>query len=56
MKIDKRKGLNEFYLACTNQSDRDRWLTKLENSNWLFHIKEALATACMVAQIIDCEG
>jgi len=42
--------------ACTDQCERDRWLAKLDNSNWLFHVKEALTTACIVAQLIDCEG
>ncbi len=45
-----------FRLACTNRSEQDRWLAKLDNSNWLFHIKEALTAACIVAQTIDCEG
>lgn len=44
------------YLACTDQCERDRWLAKLDNSNWLYHVKEALTTACIVAQLIDCEG
>lgn len=41
--------------ACTDQCERDRWLAKLDNSNWLYHVKEALTTACIVAQLIDCE-
>lgn len=43
-------------LACIDQSEKDRWLSKLDNSNWLLHVKEALTTACIVAQTIDCEG
>lgn len=31
----------------------DRWLGKLEASNWLTHIKEILTTACLAAQCID---
>jgi len=45
-----------FNLACIDQSEKDRWLSKLDNSNWLLHVKEALTTACIVAQTIDCEG
>jgi hypothetical protein len=45
-----------LYLACVDQSEKDRWLSKLDNSNWLLHVKEALTTACIVAQTIDCEG
>ncbi len=45
-----------IFLACIDQSEKDRWLSKLDNSNWLLHVKEALTTACIVAQTIDCEG
>jgi hypothetical protein len=53
---ETRSNLINFRLACTDQSERNRWLAKLDNSNWLFHIKEALTTACIIAQTIDCEG
>lgn len=49
-------GCHFSFLACIDQSEKDRWLSKLENSNWLLHVKEALTTACIVAQTIDCEG
>ncbi|XP_075057310.1 myotubularin-related protein 9 [Mixophyes fleayi] len=43
--------------ACNDQShNMDRWLSKLEASNWLSHIKEILTTACLAAQCIDREG
>ncbi|XP_028857836.1 myotubularin-related protein 9 [Denticeps clupeoides] len=43
--------------ACNDQShSMDRWLSKLEASNWLSHIKEILTTACLAAQCIDREG
>lgn len=45
-----------MFLACIDQSEKDRWLSKLDTSNWLLHVKEALTTACIVAQTIDCEG
>nr|XP_023998344.1 myotubularin-related protein 9-like [Salvelinus alpinus] len=34
----------------------DRWLSKLEASNWQTHVKEILTTACLAAQCIDREG
>lgn len=40
--------------ACNEQThNMDRWLGKLEASNWLTHIKEILTTACLAAQCID---
>jgi hypothetical protein len=54
--FSRKYDLNIFYLACIDQSEKDRWLSKLDNSNWLLHVKEALTTACIVAQTIDCEG
>ncbi|XP_075716989.1 myotubularin-related protein 9 [Rhinoderma darwinii] len=43
--------------ACNDQShNMDRWLSKLEASNWLSHIKEIMTTACLAAQCIDREG
>lgn len=40
--------------ACNDQSQNmDRWLSKLEASNWLTHVKETLTTACLAAQCID---
>lgn len=34
----------------------DKWLSKLESSNWLTHVKDILTCACTVAQCIDSEG
>ena len=34
----------------------DKWLSKLESSNWLTHVKDILTCACVVAQCIDKEG
>lgn len=42
--------------ACVDQSEQNRWLGKLADSNWFFHVKEALTTACIIAQTIDREG
>ncbi|CAF4797328.1 unnamed protein product, partial [Rotaria socialis] len=58
--LDKHTVLQESFMkfidACIDQSEKDRWLSKLENSNWLLHVKEALTVACIVAQTIDREG
>ena len=62
VKIDKKKKEKQlsificFSSACIDQSEKDRWLSKLDNSNWLLHVKETLTTACIIAQTIDCEG
>uniref|UniRef100_A0A8C2D7F2 Myotubularin-related protein 9 n=1 Tax=Cyprinus carpio TaxID=7962 RepID=A0A8C2D7F2_CYPCA len=43
--------------ACNDQShSMDRWLSKLEASNWQSKVKEILTTACLAAQCIDREG
>ncbi|XP_062858264.1 myotubularin-related protein 9 [Trichomycterus rosablanca] len=39
-----------------HSNSMDRWLSKLEASNWLSHVKEILTTACLAAQCIDREG
>ncbi|CAH1247888.1 MTMR9 [Branchiostoma lanceolatum] len=43
--------------ACQDpNSSMDKWLSKLEASNWLTHVKDILTTACLAAQCIDREG
>ncbi|XP_068089329.1 myotubularin-related protein 9 [Hyperolius riggenbachi] len=59
--IERFNILQESFIklveACNDQShNMDRWLSKLEASNWLNHIKEILTTACLAAQCIDREG
>uniref|UniRef100_S4R5T5 Myotubularin related protein 9 n=1 Tax=Petromyzon marinus TaxID=7757 RepID=S4R5T5_PETMA len=40
--------------ACNDPShNMDRWLSKLEASNWLGHIKDILTAACLAAQCLD---
>ncbi|NP_001088751.1 myotubularin related protein 9 L homeolog [Xenopus laevis] len=52
-----QESLIKLVEACNDQShNMDRWLSKLEASNWLTHIKEMLTTACLAAQCIDREG
>lgn len=46
--------LNE---ACSDTSATlDKWLSKLESSGWLSHVKDILTCACLVAQCIDKES
>ncbi|NXP17117.1 MTMR9 protein, partial [Scytalopus superciliaris] len=59
--IERFNILQESFIklveACNDQShNMDRWLSKLEASNWLTHVKEILTTACLAAQCIDREG
>ncbi|KAG8445843.1 hypothetical protein GDO86_010581 [Hymenochirus boettgeri] len=59
--IERFSILQESFIklveACNDQShNMDRWLSKLEASNWLTHIKEILTTSCLAAQCIDREG
>ncbi|NXR71220.1 MTMR9 protein, partial [Pycnonotus jocosus] len=59
--IERFNILQESFIklveACNDQShNMDRWLSKLEASNWLTHIKELLTTACLAAQCIDRES
>ncbi|KAG8123014.1 hypothetical protein E2320_018396 [Naja naja] len=43
-----QESLIKLVEACNDQShNMDRWLSKLEASNWLTHIKEILTTACL---------
>ncbi|NWV12516.1 MTMR9 protein, partial [Ptilonorhynchus violaceus] len=52
-----QESLIKLVEACNDQShNMDRWLSKLEASNWLTHVKELLTTACLAAQCIDREG
>ncbi|XP_036898068.1 myotubularin-related protein 9 [Sturnira hondurensis] len=52
-----QESLIKLVEACNDQThNMDRWLSKLESSNWLTHIKEILTTACLAAQCIDREG
>ena len=34
----------------------DKWLSRLESSNWMLHIRDTLNCACLVAQCLDQEG
>lgn len=49
-----QESLIKLVEACNDQShSMDRWLSKLEASNWQTNVKEILTTACLAAQCID---
>ncbi|XP_059805129.1 myotubularin-related protein 9-like [Hypanus sabinus] len=58
--IDRGRVLQESLVklvdAYSGQSNSiDRWLSKLEASKWLSHVKTILTTACLAAQCVDRE-
>lgn len=49
--------IRNLFTACTDVScSSDKWLSRLENSNWLTHVQTSLDAACLVAQCLDQEG
>lgn len=59
--IDRYNTLLDSYQklldACNDKNcTTEKWLSRLENSNWLRHIKDVLTCACLAAQCIDQEG
>ncbi|KAJ7304414.1 hypothetical protein JRQ81_011971 [Phrynocephalus forsythii] len=58
--LERGRPLQESFAklveACNDPSlTMDRWLSKLEASRWLSHVKEALSTACLAAQCMERE-
>ncbi|XP_066494661.1 myotubularin-related protein 9-like isoform X2 [Tiliqua scincoides] len=58
--LERGRPLQESFVklveACSDpSSSMDRWLSKLEASKWLSHVKEALSTACLAAQCMERE-
>ncbi|NXD54682.1 MTMR9 protein, partial [Corvus moneduloides] len=58
--LDRGRALQESFIrlveACSDPSlSMDRWLSRLESSRWLGHVKAALSTACLAAQCLDRE-
>lgn len=44
-------------LACNDTNcSVDKWMSRLENSNWLSHVQNSLNAACLVAQCLDQDG
>ncbi|NWX80895.1 MTMR9 protein, partial [Alca torda] len=58
--LERGRPLQESFIklveACNDTSiNMDRWLSRLESSRWLSHVKAALSTACLAAQCMDRE-
>ncbi|XP_063167731.1 myotubularin-related protein 9-like isoform X2 [Candoia aspera] len=58
--LERGRPLQESFIklveACNDPSPHmDRWLSRLEASKWLSHVKEALSTACLAAQCLERE-
>ncbi|XP_074018349.1 myotubularin-related protein 9-like [Numenius arquata] len=58
--LERGRPLQESFIklveACNDTSiNMDRWLSRLESSRWLSHVKAALSTACLAAQCLDRE-
>lgn len=46
-----------MFTACSDTtSSSDKWLSRLESSNWLTHVLNVLNGACLVAQCLDQDG
>ncbi|KAJ6222771.1 hypothetical protein RDWZM_001316 [Blomia tropicalis] len=47
-------SLSKLVEACNDANlSMDKWLSKLDNSGWLSHIKDVLSSSCLVAQCLD---
>ncbi|XP_042296474.1 myotubularin-related protein 9-like isoform X2 [Sceloporus undulatus] len=58
--LERGRPLQESFIklveTCNDPSpNMDRWLSKLEASKWLSHVKESLSTACLAAQCMERE-
>ncbi|KAK9504100.1 hypothetical protein O3M35_010517 [Rhynocoris fuscipes] len=50
-------SLSKLMEACNDVSlSSDKWLSKLDSSNWMSNLKDSLNSACLVAQFLDQEG
>ncbi|XP_067389900.1 myotubularin-related protein 9-like isoform X2 [Emydura macquarii macquarii] len=58
--LERGRPLQESFMklveACNDTAlGMDRWLSKLESSKWLAHVKGALSAACLAAQCMERE-
>ncbi|XP_022910988.1 myotubularin-related protein 9 [Onthophagus taurus] len=50
-------SLSKLIDACNDtNSSSDKWLSRVESSNWLTHLMNSLNIACLIAQCLDQEG
>ncbi|XP_041361459.1 myotubularin-related protein 9-like [Gigantopelta aegis] len=59
--VERKQAFHDSLIKMVEASSdatasMDKWLSKLESSNWLTHVKDILTCACVVAQCIDKEG
>ena len=59
--VERRQAFHDSLIklieACNDSSNSmDKWLSKLESSNWLTHVKDIITAACVVAQSMDKDG
>lgn len=46
-----------YFIVCIDDGcSMDKWLLKLEFSNWFIYVKDILICVCIVVQCIDSEG
>ncbi|NXN06162.1 MTMR9 protein, partial [Sylvia borin] len=51
-----QESFSRLVEACSEPAvSVDRWLSRLDGSRWLSHVKAALSTACLAAQCLDRE-
>ncbi|XP_014664528.1 PREDICTED: myotubularin-related protein 9-like [Priapulus caudatus] len=52
-----QEALCKLIEACSDsRASTDKWLSRLDSSGWLSHIKDVLTCACLTAQCVDKEG
>ncbi|XP_063903027.1 myotubularin-related protein 9 [Zophobas morio] len=50
-------GLSKLVDACNDTNcSADKWMSRLESSNWLTYVQNALNASCLVAQCLDQDG
>ncbi|XP_025090665.1 myotubularin-related protein 9-like [Pomacea canaliculata] len=59
--IERRQAFHDSLIkmieaSSDSNSNMDKWLSKLDSSAWMTHIKDILTTACVVAQTMDKQG
>lgn len=51
------ESVSKLVEACNDPNlSTDKWLSKLDSSNWMTNLKDSLNCACLVAQFLDQEG
>jgi myotubularin-related protein 9 len=53
---DLHDSLAKLTEACCENTNSDRWFSKLASSGWLQYVSDTLTAAATVAQCVHCEG